>query len=77
MPQYYFHVHDGREIPDEDGITLAGDEAARVQAIAAAADALRDLGERFWYHPEWRLHVIDQQGATVCDLRLIDQPGLD
>jgi hypothetical protein len=77
MPRYYFHVYDGRSIPDEDGVTLAGADDARAKAITAAAEALWDLGPRFWSHPDWRMHVTDEEGATVCDLRLSNQPGSD
>jgi hypothetical protein len=77
MPRYFFHVQDGRDIPDEDGVTMAGADEARAQAITAAAEALKDLGPGFWQHPEWQMHVTDEQGATVCDLRLSNQPGPD
>ena len=77
MPHYYFHVHDGRDLPDEDGIDLSGDKEARAQAVTAAAEALKDLGAMFWDHPAWRMHVTDERGATVCDLRVSNQPGPD
>ena len=74
MPRYFFHVHDDRDIPDKDGIVLASAEDARAQAITASAEALRDLSDRFWHHPEWHMHVTDEQGATVCDLCLSNRP---
>jgi hypothetical protein len=75
MPRYFFHVHDGQDLPDEDGIILAGADEARAQAIIAAGEALKDLGPKFWSHPDGQMHVTDEQGATVCDLRLSNQPG--
>jgi hypothetical protein len=63
MPRYSFHIHDGQEMPDRDGIVLVGEEDADAHAIVAAGEALKDLGPR-------RMHVTDEQGATVCDLRL-------
>jgi hypothetical protein len=53
---------------------LASADEARALAITASAEALRDLGARFWTHPDWRTHVTDEEGATVCDLRLRNQP---
>jgi hypothetical protein len=70
MPRYFFHVHDGRDMPDQEGVALADDDEARANAITAAAEALRDLGGRFWRHPEWQMHVTDEQGTTVCNLCL-------
>ena len=60
MPRYYFHVHDGHEVPDEDGVDLSDDDDARTQAVIAAGEALRDTGRTFWKHPE---------SATVCTLK--------
>lgn len=77
MPRYFFHVHDGRDLPDEDGVTLSGIEDARAKAITAAAEALKDLGPRFWGHPDWRMRVTDEQGAIVCELRLSNRPGTE
>jgi len=33
MPQYYFHVRDGKEMPDTEGTALADSDAARAEAI--------------------------------------------
>ena len=77
MPRYYFHVHDGRDVPDDEGIALAGPEDARAQAVVAAGEALKDLGAMYWQHADWRMHVTDEQGATVCCLRLSNQPRPD
>lgn len=75
MPHYFFHVHDGRNIPDRNGVTLAGPDEARHHAITAATEALKDLGAQFWHHPHWQMHVIDEKGITVCDLRFSDRAG--
>ncbi len=76
VPRYFFHVQDGQDRPDRCGTPLAGVDDARAAAIVAAGEALKDLGARFWTHAQWRMHVTDEQGATVCELRLSDQPGL-
>ena len=69
MPRYFFHVQDGRDIPDKEGTILSGIDEARAKAVTASAEALKDLGARFWNHPDWRMHVADEKGATVCRLR--------
>ena len=69
MPRYFFHVHDGNAVPDDDGVELSGAEEARAQAVLAAGEALRDTAQRFWRHPEWSMHVVDESGETVCRLR--------
>ena len=56
MPAYFFHVRDSAEIIDRDGVDCAGIEEARAVAVKAAAEALRDLGGKFWNAPECRLH---------------------
>ena len=66
MPRYHFHVRDGRDILDEDGIELSGPDEARTQAIIAAGEALQDCGSGFWKKHEWRMWVVDDRGETVC-----------
>jgi hypothetical protein len=69
MPRYFFHVHDSTEVIDREGTILAGPEEARVQAVIAAAEALKDFATQFWNGAEWRMWVTDETGATVCALR--------
>jgi|tagenome__1003787_1003787.scaffolds.fasta_scaffold18843817_2 hypothetical protein len=68
MPRYFFHVHDGKERPDRDGIEMADPREARAQAVVACGEALRDLDGAFWKNGEWRMQVADEKGATVCVL---------
>ena len=69
MPRYYFNVHDGRDIPDEQGIELPGPKEARDQAVIACGEALKDLDGDFWKSQEWTMTVTDETGATVCALK--------
>jgi hypothetical protein len=69
MPRYFFTIHDGISLPDEDGTELRDAEDARTQAVIAAGEALRDTGRRFWDHPDWSMVVTDESGAIVCRLR--------
>jgi hypothetical protein len=71
MMRYFFHVRDSAEIIDHDGVDCAGIEEARTMAVKAAAEALKDLGGKFWKAPEWQLWVTDESGATVCSLSFL------
>src|SRR3954470_11372111 len=69
MQRYFFHVKDGKEIIDQVGTELAGDDEARDEAIVVSGEMLRGVGREFWNNGEWRLWVVDQAGRTVCALR--------
>jgi hypothetical protein len=69
MPRYFFHVHDGKDIPDHTGVELAGPEEARDKAVTACGEALKDLDGAFWVSEEWTMRVTDEAGATVCELK--------
>lgn len=69
MPKYFFHIHDGKDLIDTDGTELRNRDAVRSEAIRLAADSIGSLKWDFWGHGEWRLDVIDQQGANVLTLR--------
>lgn len=68
MPRYYFHIKDGEDIPDTEGTELPNDEAARTEAVAASAEAIAGLGERFWNGSEWQMNVVDEGGREVVTL---------
>jgi hypothetical protein len=70
MPRYFFHYRDGVERIDREGIELAGVTEARTMAAQSAGEAMIDLGAKFWDHPVWNAWVTDENGNTVCSLRL-------
>ncbi len=69
MPRYFFTVQDGQDIPDDTGTVCADPAEARIQAVIASGALVRDFGARFRPDADWRMHVTDEQGGTVCDLR--------
>jgi hypothetical protein len=69
MPRYFFHIHDSIIIRDDDGVELRDADEARNQAVITADEALRDVGGKFWNSGEWTMHVVDENGDTVCRLR--------
>lgn len=70
MPRYFFRLAGSPTPDDQDGIVLSGPDEARSQAVIAAGEMLRDTDGRFWSSPEWRMHVTDEDGATVCEIRI-------
>jgi hypothetical protein len=69
LPRYFFHLRDGTEHIDRDGVELQEDRV-RGAAVTAAGEAIKDLGEGFFEHPGWKFWVTDEAGKTVCTLRL-------
>ncbi len=69
MPRFYFHVHDGRDVPDPYGVELPDQEAARREAIRAAGEMLRDWSGKLPIGSEWRMNVTDGAGHPVLTLR--------
>jgi len=59
MPRYFFHVIDGREIIDREGLELSGLKEVRAEAIRTAGAILRDEGDKFWNGTEWHMNVTD------------------
>lgn len=71
MPRYFFHLEGARySEQDEEGTVYADPATARAQAVTTAGEMLRDAEGKFWSQPEWRMHVVDEQDATVCVLTI-------
>lgn len=69
MPLFYFRIHDGLELPDDDGIELPNIRIARRTAVRVAADCLRDHFDGFRRGGEWAMDVADESGKLICALR--------
>ena len=68
MPRYFFHVHDGKDYTDREGVELPDAKSAREEAIRAAGGMLRDMSSRFATE-EWRMNVTDRDGRPVLTLQ--------
>ena len=68
MPRYFFHIHDGRDAPDQEGVYLPDREIVRSEAIRAASEMLRDLDGAL-VGEEWAMNVTDRAGQPVLTLR--------
>jgi hypothetical protein len=71
MPRYFFNVHDGKDLPDDEGIELPGRNEAHRQAILTAGEMLREIGREFLAGDVWEMHVTDHKGGTVCRLKFL------
>jgi hypothetical protein len=64
MPRYYFHLADGRNAcPDEEGLELPNDAAARKEGKLAADDLWSEPADRAWI-----VQVVDEAGRPVARL---------
>lgn len=74
MPRFYFHIHDGRDLLDTDGIDLADEAAAQIEAVRLMGEVLRDDAARVIQSAAWSLDVADGAGRLVyrIDLRTSD-----
>lgn len=73
MPRYFFNVRDGHDLPDELGTELVNDDAARKEAVRAAAQMLLDVHDRFWDQGYWIMTVLDEDDRQVCMLTFSGQ----
>ena len=81
MPRYVFHVFDGKDLPDGEGVELPDDFAARTEAIRAA----RSQRPKFWDGEDWMMRV-DRAGGRSASYasrlkssgrNLLPQPRLE
>ena len=68
MSLYFFHFHDKQTPPDLEGSELPDIQAARVEAVRLAGEALKWHAETFWNDGEWSLEVTDHTGLTLFTL---------
>ena len=79
MPRYHFHSADCRLDPDKDGIELADETAAQLQAVSYAGEVLRHNPRNLWEHGQWSVAVTDDVGVllfTVVTLAVVAPEGL-
>ena len=71
MPCYFFHVHDGRDIADEEGTELPDLDAVRTKAIRASGEMLRGRkgSASFWAGDDWTMTAADEVDVPVLTLR--------
>ena len=73
MPLYIYRITYGDGAPawPHDGVELAGDAAAWVEATTACGEMLRDLNGALKAGPEWRMEVTRQSGEVLYRLTFV------
>jgi len=69
VPRYFFHVHDGEDLLDREGVELPGPVEAREQAIATAGEMIRQSGVVLSDGSVWTMRVVNENGGEVFTLR--------
>jgi hypothetical protein len=71
--RYFFHVKDGKQLLDQNGVELADMDSVKKEAVSAAAELLSAIhGADFWTGEPWKLWVTDKPkgaGKTLLTLR--------
>ena len=74
IPRYFFNLEGSLSHSDDVGTVCNGLDEARDLAVLAAGETMKEL-HGFWDQPEWRMHVADEQGGTVCILSIKGTTG--
>ena len=75
MPRYYFHLTDGKQLlNNHKGIDLAGNAAARADAVNLARDLKRGVVMSGFDWAGWFVAIIDEHGKKVDAVSIVDTP---
>jgi len=73
MPRYYFRLTDGAQVLDNhQGVDLAGDAAAREDAVALARDLKQGAAMPGWDWSGWFVNIVDEDGRKVDEIPIAD-----
>lgn len=72
MPRYFFHLHDELDCEDEEGVELAGVDAARAFALAEAREVAGEEVKQGHLHLDHHIEVTDADGHRVADVAFAD-----
>lgn len=68
VPRYFFNVHDGVDLQDEEGTELPDLDTARRIAIQYAGALLEESGPRLGFGQTWRLETTDEARTVLFQL---------
>ena len=71
MPQFRFHLHDGRGHLDTEGTTMPDVQAAGIAAIRFAGEVLKDEADQVSSNGGCRIEVTDEAGHTLFQLSFV------
>jgi hypothetical protein len=73
MPRYYFHLTDGKTVlNNHQGISLAGNAAARADAVALARDLRHGAAMPGFSWGGWFVTIVDEHGHKVDEVPVAD-----
>jgi hypothetical protein len=73
MPRYYFHLTNGKNVlSNHQGIDLAGNAAARADALALANDLRQGVKMPGWKWDGWFVAIMDQHGHKIDEVPIAD-----
>lgn len=75
MPRYFFNLHDGLDLTDDDGVELADLAAALSMAIHYAGSVLKEAGNRLSFGDTWSLEVSDAGERPLFHIDLQIRPA--
>jgi hypothetical protein len=78
MPRFFFHIADGEQFPDEEGIILP-DIRAAIQVAAAGAREIvaEDLKQGNGLPQYERIEIEDESGQIVATVTFREAVGLE
>ena len=78
MPRFHFNVYDGVTILDEEGTEFVSWEEARLGAIRAVGEILKNSPKCVALGEDWRMEVTDETGLVLfrLDFQVIDSPAV-
>ena len=69
MPRYFFHVHDGADRPDSDGIMLDGPDQAWTGAVETFGVMPRESANGLPPNTVWTMNATDEGGQALFTLQ--------
>ncbi len=73
MPRYFFHLTDGKTVlNNHKGIDLAGNAAARADAVTLARNLTHGATMPGFNWSGWFVAIVDQQGHKVDEVPIAD-----
>jgi hypothetical protein len=77
MPRFFFNLHGGLDVRDREGLILAGEEEALVEAIRNARDIMAEDVRRGLLCLNDSIEVVDTGGARVLTLAFRDAVAIE
>ena len=65
MPRFFFHIQDGKSLPDDEGTELLNWDVARLEAISVAGRIISDSAKSIPLGEDWRMEVTDESGLVL------------